>query len=90
MVNWIKSKDLCLYIITALTIKNIVISPSISDAIVFIAATAIYAFNMHLKSKQADPANEQLKQEIAELKSSITALSIRPAVSKPSATTRMF
>jgi len=90
MINWIKSKELFLFIFVAFTAKNILITPNFSDAIIFISVACLYAFKLYLKSKEEPPVNAQLKQEIAELKSSITALSIRPAATKSTSSGRMF
>jgi len=90
MLNWLKSKELPIYIILALTVKSIAVSPNMSDAIIFIAASAVYSFSLFLKNKTEPSINENLKREIAELKSSVTALSIRPPTAKPQSTGRMF
>lgn len=90
MINWIKSKELFFYIFAAFTAKNILVTPNISDAIIFISVACVYSFKLHLKTKEEPPINSQLKQELAELKSSVTALSIRPQPTKASSPSRMF
>jgi hypothetical protein len=83
MLKKILTMELYSLAFAVLTLRNLVIAPGIGDAIIMTALSGLYAYKAFLASKQEAPVNEQIKEEIKEIKSSIGALSLKPTISRP-------
>lgn len=90
MLKLLQSKELFMYSFGLLTLKCLLLPINIADSIVMLALSGLYGYNLFLKSKQERPINEEVKREIAEIKSVVTALSIKPSSSKSQPMGRMF
>jgi hypothetical protein len=73
-----------------MTLKCVALPTSIADAIIFLGLSGLYGYKLYLNSKSEVPVNEDIRKELSEVKSVITAMSIKPVSSKPPINNRMF
>lgn len=49
---------------------------TVGEALAIAALSALYAYSLYLESKQEKPINDTLKQELHELRTTVTALKV--------------
>ena len=62
--------------------RCIIFGAGIGDAIAVIGLAALFGFTKYLKTKEEQPINAQLKQELSEMKSSINALKLAKSLGR--------
>lgn len=97
MLKWISSRELFMVSFALLTLKNLVLPTSVGDALVFMSLSGLYGVYKFLSIEEKKVINERnkeyenFKDELKDLKSHITALSVKPISNKqPSNNGRFF
>lgn len=54
----------------------------LGDSIVIIALAALYGFNLFLEHNRQEPVNEQVKEDLAQLKTQVSALNNAAQINK--------
>jgi len=88
-MNVIKN-NLIIIILALLSIRIIIFSASIADALIVIGLLSIYAYNMYLKKIEVKDVNEHVLNELARIKADITNVSVKQAFSPKQENKRFF
>jgi hypothetical protein len=70
---------LCLLVLCA---RAVILGASIGDSIAICGLAALNGYLHYLKSQEQEPVNDQVRQEIAEIKSTVTALKLARSVGR--------
>jgi Ca2+/Na+ antiporter len=90
MIKWLESKELFMLAFALLAAKNTIFSASFGDALIFVALCGVYGYRMYLTSKQEVAINDKIKEELAEVKANVSALTIKHSAGKTAPTHRLF
>lgn len=72
----LKNANPCLVLLSLVCARAVIFGASIGDAIAIAALAGLYGCNHYLKSKEEPPVNEELKRELADLKSTVNAIKV--------------
>lgn len=71
-----------LSLLVALCARSVVFGASVGDALAIAAAAGLYGYWLYLESKKELPVNEQVREEIQELRGAINALKISKSLGR--------
>lgn len=72
------------------SIRMLFSDASLSLALFGFAVAAVYVYNSYLKSRESKPVDKQVKDELAEVKSMMTNLSVKNGMKPMDKTQRYF
>ena len=79
-----------LILLSAFTIRTVFLDISVSASIFGVTSTGLYAFNMWMDTKRTKSLDQSVKEELEEIKSAVTSLSLKAGVKTSDKPTKRF
>jgi hypothetical protein len=83
-MEYIKKTNVPMLLLCLVTVRMMFSDASMALAIFGLATTGLYAYSVFLKSKEVKPLSEEVKQELNEMRSIISNVSVKNGM-KPQA-----